>query len=90
MGKDCEWERPRAPAVRLLWDVRAADAVVEVLGSTTVGCRAASRMLGRGRRRARLLGRKGKKGGWVPLRLYFLCFFLCQAGGGAGGWGALG
>ena len=31
VGKDCEWELPKAPAVRILWDVRAVDAVVEFL-----------------------------------------------------------
>ena len=44
-GRDCEWERPRAPAFRLLWDTRATDAVVQFLGSTGVGCRAAERVL---------------------------------------------
>ena len=31
VAKDCEWESPRAPAVSLLWDARAVDAVVEFL-----------------------------------------------------------
>ena len=44
VGKDCEWESPRAPAVRLLWDVRAMEAVVEFLEITRVGCRTASRV----------------------------------------------
>ena len=34
----CEWEHPRTPLVRLLWDVRAAGAVLEFLRTTRVGC----------------------------------------------------
>ena len=29
VAEACEWERPRAPSVRLLWDVRAVGAVLE-------------------------------------------------------------
>ena len=32
-----EWKRPRTPAVRLLWDGRATEAVLEFL-RTRVGC----------------------------------------------------
>ena len=46
VGKDREWERPRAPVVRLLWDVRATEAVLEFLESTRVGCRTAARAIG--------------------------------------------
>ena len=38
MGEACRWERPRAPSVRYLWDRRAADAVLELLRTTRVGC----------------------------------------------------
>ena len=38
MGEACEWEHPRTPSVRLLWDVRAAGAVLEFLRTTRVGC----------------------------------------------------
>ena len=38
IGEACEWERPLAPAVKHLWDVRAADAVLEFLRTTRVGC----------------------------------------------------
>ena len=31
-------ETPTHPSVRLLWDVRAADAVLEFLRTTRVGC----------------------------------------------------
>ena len=46
MGKDCQWGSPTALAVRLLWDVRAVDAVVEFLESTMVGRRTATTVLG--------------------------------------------
>ena len=38
VGEACEWEHPRTPSVRLLWDVRAAGAVLEFLRTTRVGC----------------------------------------------------
>ena len=38
VAEACEWERPRAPSVRLLWDVRAVGAVPEFLRTTSVGC----------------------------------------------------
>ena len=42
MEKDCEWESPRAPSVRLLFrDERATPALLEFLEDTMVG-----RMLG--------------------------------------------
>ena len=37
-GEACEWKHPRAPSVRLLWDVRAAWAVLKFLRTTRVGC----------------------------------------------------
>ena len=46
VGKDCEWQRPRAPAVRLLWDARAVDVVMEFLESTRVECKTATRVVG--------------------------------------------
>ena len=38
VGEVCRRERPRAPSVRLLWDGRATDAVLEFLRTTRVGC----------------------------------------------------
>ena len=38
VAEACEWERPRAPSVRLLWDARAAGAVLEFLRTTRVSC----------------------------------------------------
>ena len=38
VGEACEWKHPRTPSVRLLWDVRAAGAVLEFLRTTRVGC----------------------------------------------------
>ena len=38
VGGTCEWKHPRTPSVRLLWDVRAAGAVLEFLRTTRVGC----------------------------------------------------
>ena len=43
MAEACDWERPRAPSIRLLWDVRAAGAVLEFLRTTWVGCIGAER-----------------------------------------------
>ena len=37
-GEACRWERPRAPSVRHLWEAKAADAVLEFLRTTRVGC----------------------------------------------------
>ena len=37
VGEACEWEHSRTPSVRLLWDVRAAGAVLEFLRTTRVG-----------------------------------------------------
>ena len=36
IGMACEWKHPRTPLVRLLWDGRAADAVLEFLRTTRV------------------------------------------------------
>ena len=44
VGEACEWDHPRTPSVRLLWDVRAADAVLESLRTTGVGCIGAERI----------------------------------------------
>ena len=38
IGKACEWEDPRTPSVRLLWNGRATEAVLEFLRPTRVGC----------------------------------------------------
>ena len=66
VGKGCEWESPRAPAVRLLWDVRAVDAVVEFLESTRVGCRTMVRMLGPREVEGLASGYEGVEGGPAP------------------------
>ena len=44
VGEACEWEHPRTPSVRLLWDVRAAGAVLEFLRTTRVGCMGVGRV----------------------------------------------
>ena len=44
VGEACEWEHPRTPSVRLLWDVRAAGAVLEFLRTTRVGFIGAERV----------------------------------------------
>ena len=49
VGEACEWEHPRAPSVKLLWDVRAAGAVLEFLRTTRVGCIGVGRILPEGR-----------------------------------------
>ena len=36
IGRDCQWQHPRAPSVRWLWDERATEAVLECLGGTRV------------------------------------------------------
>ena len=38
VGEAWRWERPRTPSVRLLCDVRAAGAVLEILRTTRIGC----------------------------------------------------
>ena len=65
MGKDCGWERPRAPAVRKLWDERATEAVLEFLEDTRVGCWIAA---GTARRQAEGVGQsgEGEEGGPEP------------------------
>ena len=74
MSKDCEWESPWAPAVRLLRDARAVDAVVELLESTRAGRRAGARVLGprEVEGQASSSGDEREEGGPGPLRLYFL------------------
>ena len=37
MGKSCRWKHPRAPSVKLLWEGRAAEAVLDFLRDTRVG-----------------------------------------------------
>ena len=39
IGRDYQWQHPRAPSVRWLWDERATEVVLECLGDTKVGCR---------------------------------------------------
>ena len=43
IGKVCGWRHPRAPSVRLLWDGRATEAVLDFLRDTRVGCLVALR-----------------------------------------------
>lgn len=38
VAKDCGWRRPRAPAVRKLWNEGATEAVLEFLKDTRAGC----------------------------------------------------
>ena len=38
VGEALGRKRPRAPSVRYLWEVKAADAVLEFLRTTRVGC----------------------------------------------------
>ena len=66
VGKDCEWERPRAPAARPLWDVRAPEAVVGSLGATRVGFRAAARVIGPMEGADQSSEDEGKEGGPGP------------------------
>ena len=40
----CEWEHPRTPSVRLLWDGRATEAVLEFLRTTRVRCMGTERV----------------------------------------------
>ena len=44
IGEACEWEHPRIPSVRLLWDGPATEAVLEFLRTTRVGCIGAERL----------------------------------------------
>ena len=44
IGMACEWKRPRTPSVRLLWDGRATEAVLEFLCTTRVGWIGADRL----------------------------------------------
>ena len=63
------WEKvgnPRAPVVRLLWDVRAVDAVAEFLESTRVGRRTVSRVLGAREIEGQASEDRGKGGGPGP------------------------
>ena len=43
IGKACEWKHPRTPSVRLLWDGRTTEGVLEILRTTRVGCIGAER-----------------------------------------------
>ena len=70
VGKGCEWESPRAPAVRLLWDAMAVDAVVEFLESTRVGCSTMVRMLGLREVEGLASGYEGEEGGPGPQGLH--------------------
>ena len=73
-GKDCEWGRSEAPAVRLLWDVRVVGAVAEFLESTRVWCRTATRMLGPREEEGQASG-EGEEGGRASLGCISLCPF---------------
>ena len=80
VGKDCNWEHPRAPAVRWLWDVRATGAVLGFLEGTRVGCRASTREARGPREGGKAgIGRGGGRAeptlGW--LYFPFFCLFLC-------------
>lgn len=60
IGKACKWKHPRTLPVRLLWDWRATEAVLEFLRTTRLGCIGTERVPpeeeGRG-------GREGEEGG---------------------------
>ena len=60
-GGGCKWKHPRTPSVRLLWDVRAAGAVLEFLRTTRVGCIGAERVPPEDRR-----ADEGEEGGLGP------------------------
>ena len=45
MAEAREWERPRAPSVKLWWEVRAARAVLEFLRTVRVGYIGMEKML---------------------------------------------
>ena len=67
VSKYCEWGQERAPAVRLLWDVRPVDAVVEFLKSTMVGCRTATSVPGPWEVKGQASGDEDEEGGPGPL-----------------------
>ena len=81
-GKDCHWEHPRAPSVRWLWKEEAAEAVLEYLEDTQVGCRVPSERAGRdeGSDEEEVPGSDGEEGGPGPSEA-FLSFasFLCSS-----------
>ena len=65
--KDCKWQHPRAPSVRLLWEEEAAEAVLEFLEDTRVGCRVPSGRAGVGRDRdAEIPGSESEEDGPSP------------------------
>ena len=73
VGEACEWEHPRTPSVRLLWDTRAAGAVLEFLRTTRAGC------IGVGRVPPEDRGEEtdGEEGGQGPPKIVsFLCYLL--------------
>src|SRR5258708_6379969 len=70
IAKDWPWEDPRAPSVRKLWKAGTEEAVLEFLGDTRVGARAAAEQ---GRARAdedrdeeEVSGQEGEEGGPGP------------------------
>ena len=77
IGKDCHWERPRAPPVSWLWKEGATEAVLEFLEDTPVGYRLRRTWTkGRASGRCRRATRPRRS---FPLFLFFVsffCFFL--------------
>ena len=68
IGKTCEWEHPRTPSVRLLWDGRATEAVLDFLRTTRVGCIGVESAPGGGGGGGTV---RARREGQAPLRLYF-------------------
>ena len=76
IGEACEWERPRAPSVRILWDSRATEAVLVFLRTTRAGCIGAERVPPEDRGEIS----EGEGGGPGPsLECIFPSFFLCSS-----------
>ena len=94
VGEALGRKRPRAPSVRYLWEEKAADAVLEFLRTTRVGCVG----IGRVPPEDRGDDEEGEEGGPGPPRMclsfvfflladgeafsLFVCFFLTVGGVG--------
>ena len=82
VGKDCEWEHPRAPTLRWLWRGDAVGAVVEFLENTRVGSRASAEMararVDEDRDGEEVPGRRARRTGRARPSLYLsFVLFLC-------------
>ena len=86
IGEACEWEHPRIPSVRPLWDGRATEAVLEFLRTTRVGCIGAERIPPEDRGGSAMERREGQGPPRIYISFVLPFFFFLYGARLSSGW----